>query len=272
VLLSVLALLFISLDFAGGSLGGARGGVTGALGSMYRGTDSVLGPARRFVQGVPDVGTNRRKIAQLQQQNRALQQQLTAAATDASTAKQLKALQLQADSANWSVRPARVIATGVGAGFQWTVTLDVGSQDHVLLGQTVTDGFALVGRLISVHPATSVVLLTADPTSGVGVRDTRSGELLLATGAGAGGLTASPLDEQNTVKPGDKLVTGPAGKTTYTAGIQVGVVTSVHTSAAGVFSAQVRPSAGLTQLDLVGVIAQTPRDTARGLIVPTSSR
>ena len=57
IALSVLALLFISLDFTGGALGGARGGTTGALGSLYRGTDSVIGPLRRFIQAIPDVGT-----------------------------------------------------------------------------------------------------------------------------------------------------------------------------------------------------------------------
>ena len=105
VVLAVLALLFISLDFAGGSLGGARGGATGALGSLYRGTDVVLGPARRFVQGVPDVGGNRREIAQLKQRNNQLQAQLAAGAADAATAKKLAALQLQADSERWQVMP-----------------------------------------------------------------------------------------------------------------------------------------------------------------------
>jgi rod shape-determining protein MreC len=126
--LAVLALLFLSLDFAGGSLAGARGGTTGALGSLYRGTDAVLGPVRRFVQGVPDVAGNRREIAQLRQSNADLQRQLAAAAADAATARQLHALQLQADTADWRLMPARVIATGPGAGFQWSVTLDVGSR------------------------------------------------------------------------------------------------------------------------------------------------
>ena len=73
IVLAVLALLFISFDFAGGSLGGTRSGTTGALGSLYRGTDAVLGPVRRFVQGVPDVGGNRREIAQLKRRNADLQ-------------------------------------------------------------------------------------------------------------------------------------------------------------------------------------------------------
>ena len=270
VILAVVALLFISLDFAGGSLGGARGGATGALGSLYRGTDAVLGPARRFVQGVPNVGGNRREIAQLKQRNAELQRQLAATTADAATTRQLQALQLQADTADWRLLPARVIATGPGAGFQWSVTLDVGSRENVLVGQTVTDGLGLVGRVVAVYATTSVVLLAADPTSGVGVRDVRSGALLLATGAGSGPLSATALEERVDIRVGDRLVTGPAGKTTYAPGVAVGVVTSVTTAADGTVSARVRPTTAQFGLDLVGIILQTPRGTARPALEPAS--
>ena len=269
--LAVLALLFLSLDFAGGSLGGARGGATGALGSLYRGTDAVIGPARRFVQGVPDVAGNRSRLAQLSQQNLDLQRQLAAARADRATASKLAALQLQADSENWRILPARVIATSPGAGFQWTVTVDVGSRDRVLAGQTVTDGAGLVGRVLHVYPSSSVILLAADPASGVGVRDSRSGQLLLATGRGSAGLTASPLNDQPDVRSGDVLVTGPAGKTTYAPGLQVGTVTSVRTGADGVMTAQLRPAAGLGALNLVGIVLLPQRTAARAPLTPRTS-
>jgi rod shape-determining protein MreC len=270
VALAVIALLFISLDFAGGSLGGARGGATGALGSLYRGTDVVLGPARRFVQGVPNVAGNRREIAQLKQRNAELQRRLAASTADAATTRQLQDLQLQADTADWRLMPARVIATGPGAGFQWSVTVDVGSRENVLEGQTVTDGLGLVGRVVAVHSTTSVVLLAADPTCGVGVRDVRSGALLLAEGGGSGPLSASALADRADVRVGDRLVTGPAGKTTYAAGVAVGVVTSVSTAADGTVSARARPAAAQFGLDLVGIILQTPRDSARRALEPAS--
>jgi rod shape-determining protein MreC len=270
--LAVVALLFISLDFAGGSLAGARGGATGALGALYRGTDAVIGPARRFAQGVPDVASNRSRLNRLQRDNDELRRELAAQSADAATAKRLKTLQLQADSAHWQIMPTRVIATGPGAGFQWTVTVDTGSREKVVLGQTVTDGFGLVGRVIRVYPTTSVVLLATDPTAGVGVRDTRSGELLLASGAGSGGITASPLDDKVDVKVGDHLVTGPVGHTTFVPGIEVGIVTSVGGSASGAVTVGMRPTAPQTGLDLLGIVLETPRDTARPPITPGSDR
>ena len=271
--LAVLALLFISLDFAGGSFADARGGVTGTLGSLYRGTDAVLGPARRFVQGIPDVAGNRHRIALLQQQNHALQQQLTAAQADRATAGRLAALQLQADSERWRILPARVIATGPGGGVDWTVTVDVGSAEHVTAGQTVTDGVGLVGRVLSVHQSTSVILLAADPASGVGVRDTRTGQLLLATGQGGAGLTATPLGDAAPgsaagVRAGDRLVTGPAGGTTFAPGVPVGTVTGVRTGQAGGLTAQVRPAAGLRTLDLVGIVLLPANTATRAPLTP----
>ncbi|MEO9239228.1 MAG: rod shape-determining protein MreC [Jatrophihabitantaceae bacterium] len=270
--LAVVALLFISLDFTGGALGGARGGTTGALGSLYRGTDSVIGPVRRFVQAIPDVGRNRSEIAQLQQRNRQLSQQLAAATTDATTSHRLAALQLQADSERWQILPARVIATGPGAGFQWTLTLDAGSREHLQAGQSVTDGQNLVGRLIAVYPTTSVVLLSTDPTSAVGVRDARTGELLLAAGRGSAGLSARPLDEHADVRAGDRLVTGPAGQTTFAPGLEVGRVGSVHAGTDGSVTAQLQPSAGRGSLDLVGVVLLPVSVAARPALTPAANR
>ncbi|HEY2044727.1 MAG TPA: rod shape-determining protein MreC [Jatrophihabitans sp.] len=272
IVLAVIALLFISLDFAGGSLRGARGGVTGALGSLYRGTDGVMGPTRRFIQGVPDVGRNRADIARLQSDNADLRRQLAAATADAGTASQLKKLQLQAATAGLNTMPARVVATGPGSGFQWTVTVDVGSREHVLVGQTVTDGVGLVGRVVAVYPTTSVILLAADPTSGVGVRDTRSGDLLLANGLGSAGLSAASLGDNASVKVGDQLVTGPVGDTTFVSGIAVGTVASVTTTGNGSLRLAVRPSAGQTSLDLIGIVLSSSRGSARTAIGPGSDR
>jgi len=266
--LTALALFFISLDFAGGSLSDAHGGASGAMGSLYRGSDSVIGPLRRFVQGIPDVGQNRREIADLKQENAGLQRQLTATQADAATAKELARLQLQSDSTGWQLMPAKVIATTPSAGFEWTVTIDVGSREHVVVGQTVTDGVGLVGRIVSVHSTTSTVLLVCDPTSGVGVRDTRTGGLSLAKGSATNGLTATPIDGGADLKVGDQLVTGPAGKTTYAPGVVVGQVAAVHRSADGTVSATVRPTGAQTGLNVVGVVLQTPRTVARQPITP----
>ncbi|MFN2562400.1 MAG: rod shape-determining protein MreC [Jatrophihabitans sp.] len=254
IVLAVIAACFLTLDLGGGSLAGAHNGVRGALGSLYRGTDAVVGPVRRWVQGVPSAGTNRSRIEQLRAENAALRGRIAALQSDKRTAGQLAELQRAADGSGNRLLPARVVALGPGQGFDWTVTVDVGTDDGVRVGQTVTDGGGLVGRVLHADSASSVVLLAADPGSGVGVRDVRSGEIGIASGRGADGFSFAPLSPDATIKTGDRLATGPAGSSSYVSGIDVGTVTSVRTSADGTVRATVRPAASPTAVDLVGVI------------------
>ncbi|HEY2985948.1 MAG TPA: rod shape-determining protein MreC [Jatrophihabitantaceae bacterium] len=256
IVLVVVAACFVTLDVAGSGLDDAHGGVRGALGALYRGTDGALGPARRFVQGLPAAGSNEDKIAQLRKENAALRARLAVDGADARTKAALAKLHLAAGG--YRVLPARAIAVGPGQGFDWTLSLDVGSSDGVRAGQTVTDGVALVGRVLHTSATSCVVLLAADPGSGVGARDTRNGQLGVATGHGPHGYTFVPLDPDTALQVGDTVQTGPAGRSTYTPGLAIGTITAVHT-AAGAVTADVRTAAPPTALDLVGVIlAPTP--------------
>jgi rod shape-determining protein MreC len=260
--LGVLAACFLTLDITGGSLHDAHSGARGVLGSLYRGSDSVLGPVRRFAQGLPDAGRDSARIAALQQQNAQLRSQLAADSIDSATAAQLAKLQLAAGTAGFSIVPAHVIAFGPGEGFDWTATVDIGTSSGVGVDQTVTDADGLVGRVLHADSSTAVILLAADPGSGVGVRDVRNDELALATGAGPSGFTLSPLDPGADLRVGDVLQTGPAGASTYAGGLMVGTIAAVHDGAGGVVTATVRPATSATALDLVGVIVSAGPVTA----------
>jgi rod shape-determining protein MreC len=261
MLLAAVALCFITLDLGGGSLREAHSGVRGTLGALYRGTDAMLGPARRWMEGVPSAGTNRATIDDLRSENATLRGRIAELEADGRTAAQLAVLQHAASTSGHTLLPARVIAFGPGQGFDWTVTLDVGTGDGVAVGQTVTDGAGLVGRVLHADSATCVVLLAADPGSGVGVRDVRSGEIGVATGQGADGFAFAPLNPDATVDVGDQLVTGPNGASSYVAGILVGTVRTVRTSADGTVRATVQPTASPTAVDLVAVVVATDGGT-----------
>lgn len=249
IVLAAVAVCFATLDLAGSGLRSAHEGVRGSLGSLYRGTDAVLGPARRFVEGLPTAGSNRDQIAALRQQNARLRGELAAAQANRGTAARLAALQAAADRGRYRVLPARVVALGSGDGFDWTATLDAGTSSGVRVGQTVTDGAGLVGRVLHADPSTSVVLLAADPGSGVGVRDLATGQLGVVTGRGTAGFSFAPLDPDAKVRVGDRLATGPAGASTFVAGLAVGTVASVRGA-----TVTVRPTVSPTALDVVGVI------------------
>jgi rod shape-determining protein MreC len=257
LVLAAIALCFITLDLGGGALRDAHNGVRGSLGALYRGTDSLLGPARRWLEGVPSAGTNQGTIEQLRSENAQLRGRIAALEQERQTADQLGALRQSAASSGNRLLPARVIAYGPGQGFDWTVTLGVGTSDGVQVGQTVTDGAGLVGRVLHADSATCVVLLAADPGSGVGVRDLRNGEIGVVDGLGRDGFSFAPLNPDATVEVGDQLVTGPNGASSYVAGILVGTVTSVRTSADGTTLAAVRPTASPTAVDVVAVVLGT---------------
>lgn len=270
--LSMLAVCFLALDLGGASLRPAHAGARGWLGALYRGTDGLLGPARRFAQGLPSAGTNEAKIRALEQQNAALRGQLAASAVDARTTAALARLQLAADAGTFRVLPARVVAEGPGEGFDWTVTLDVGTASGVRVGQSVTDGVGLVGRVLHAAPSSSVVLLGADPGSGVGVRDLRTGQVGLATGRGASGFSFVPLDKTAVLRTGDVLATGPVGATSYVPGLAVGVISAIRTSADGTVGADVIATSAPTSLDLVGVILVSATASPRSALAPSGTQ
>ena len=254
IVLALVAALFITVDVAAAPFRDARGGVTGVLGSLARATDSVVGPARRFVQGIPDVGANRERIATLEQQNADLRRQLVDQALDQSAADQIAALQLQSDAAGLPVLPARVIGTGPGQGFEFTVVIDAGAPDGVAVGQTVTAGAGLVGRVVDVQESSSTVLLIGDAAAGIGVRNLRTGELGVLRGTGAGSLVLSPLDPGADLQPGDQLISGPAGETSFVAGLLVATITAASRAPSGAVTATASPAASLTALNVVGVL------------------
>jgi rod shape-determining protein MreC len=268
IALALVALLFCVFDIAGAPFQNARSGAQGYLGGLYRGTDSVVGPVRRFVQGVPKVNSNTDTISTLRAKVAELERQRATATQDAATAAQLNALQLQATRGGYSVLPARVTAIGPDGGFDWTVVLDAGSSDGIRVDQTVIAGPALVGRVIRVSASSSTVLLAADPRSGVGARNSRDSQIGMVTGKGTSGFTYAALDPNAVAQVGDVLVTGPTGATTYLPGLAIGTVRSVIPQPDGTTVAAVTPAVTATTLDLVGVILLGGRELARPTLSP----
>jgi rod shape-determining protein MreC len=252
--LAILAAGFVALDLGGGSLQSAHGGVRGLLGSLYRGTDAVLGPVRRFVEAVPHAASDQDRMRELEQHNARLQERLAHARADRATERQLRALHLAAKSGGYKIVPARVIATNPAEGFDDTVTIDVGTSSGVRAGQSVTAGADLVGRVLHTDDETAVVLLTTDTDSGVGARDRRSGQIGVVSGANTDGYMFRPLDPHARMRAGDVLTTGPGRASSFVPGLIIGAIRSVHTGSDGAPVASVEPSVSATALDLIGVV------------------
>jgi rod shape-determining protein MreC len=82
------------------------------------------------------------------------------------------------------------------------------------------------------------------------------------------GLTL--LNPNAQVHPGDRLVTGPFGESTYVAGMPIGEIVSVggDTGGAGPRTATVRGYVNPSRLDVVGVVLVGPRKDPRDAVLP----
>lgn len=269
IALAVVAAIFCLFDLAGAPFGGARSGVQGYLGGLYRGTDGVLGPARRWMGAIPSAGSDAATISDLRRQVAELQRTSAVSAQNEATSRSVRALQMQAHRGGYRIAPARVIGIGAAGGFDWTITLDVGRPDSVKLNQSVVVGGAVVGRVIRVGATSSTVLLVCDPGSGVGVRDVASAQIGVVTGHGLRAAAYSPLDPNASPAVGDELITGPAGGSSYVAGLSVGRITAVRRQSDGSSVASVAPAVSPSTLDVVGVILVGGQPPPRPALIPS---
>jgi rod shape-determining protein MreC len=162
------------------------------------------------------------------------------------------------------------VAVGAAQGFSWTVTIDIGSRSGIQRDMTVINGEGLVGRITTVGPDTSTVLLASDPGFSVGTRMEGSGEVGFATGQGDGPMRVELLNGQAQVKDGDRLVTfGSENDRPFVPGVPVGTVTRVEDTPGQLTrTVLVRTFVSFTTLDLVGVVVQPPATDPRYAVLP----
>ena len=209
----------------------------------------------------------------LSKENQELRRKLRTSELDRHRAAELDAMLRVAGAGRYTVVPAQVIAIGSAQTFTWTVTIDAGRVDGIRPDMTVINGDGLVGRVKTVGPVTSTVLLVVDPESSVGVRLERSMEVGIASGQGGDGdaeLLLQMLDAQSRVTEGDRLVSfGSAGAAPYVAGVPVGKVVTVRRHLGTLTrTAVVRPFVDFSALDLVAVVVQPPRKNPRDAVLP----
>ncbi len=247
----------LAVDLSGAAnLEPVRGAAAAALGPLER----LLGPR----DGV---------VSELRAENLELRGRLSAAEQDAAVESRLATILTEPVLAGAVVVPARVVALGVsGPAGPERVTIDVGARDGVKVDRAVVAEGGLVGRVVSVAPWTSDVLLVGSPDLAVGVRVGPQGVLGQASGSAApGGAGPEPgrlslaLVETGTMRSGDAVSTlGSLGGGPYPPGLAVGTVTSVDDDAGRVAqTGALRPSVDPTSLDVVAVLVTTPRSTPR---------
>lgn len=119
----------------------------------------------------------------------------------------------------------RVIGSGSDA-YSREVTVGIGSNAGVEMGQAVVGPSGLVGQVVEVSPLTCRVRLLSDPQSGVSAYLQSSRAECVVKGSVDGLLYLEYLDDSVQVKVGDAVVTSGMGGS-YPAGIAIGTVSNV---------------------------------------------
>jgi len=117
---------------------------------------------------------------------------------------------------------------GRSADHWWKqVTIGAGSRDGVEEGDIVTGLGGLLGRVESVTPHASIVLLISDPNSRVGVIISRSRDMGFIRGQGDRTVVMQFFEKLPDVKVGDAVMTSPVSRL-FPSGIPVGEVTALN--------------------------------------------
>lgn len=273
VLLVVIAFALITVDIRGGEdspLDRPRQAAQSVFGPVENAVSGAVDPVGNAIQAVRDSSGRSSTIARLRRENETLKQQLGSKDITRNRAQELDRLLKTAGAGQYTIKGAQVIAIGAAQGFSWTVTIDAGSKDGLARDMTVINGDGLVGRVTTVGPSTSTVLLANDPDFTVGTRLEGSMELGFATGQGDRPMRVQLLNGKADVHNGDRLVTfGSQADKPFVPGVPVGRIVGVDPSAGNLTKTiLVQPFVGFTRLDIVGVVVLGPRTDPRDSVLP----
>ena len=148
-----------------------------------------------------------------------------------------------------------VVLADSGSPFRQTVLLNIGKRDGIVDGWAAIDGIGLVGRIAGVGERTSRVILLGDTSSRVAVTIESNGQTGLVVGDNTSRPQIEFLENPETVRPGDRVMTSGDGGV-FPSGILVGQVTQTQSG-----RLRVRLAADMLQLEFLRVIRHIPRET-----------
>ncbi|WP_037605179.1 rod shape-determining protein MreC [Streptacidiphilus rugosus] len=273
ILLVAVAFALITVDIRGGDdspMNGPRTAAASVFGPVENGVSGMVKPLADGLHSLRDSGSQGDRIRTLEQQNELLKQQLSSSDLVKGRDTELAKLLGEAGAGQYTIKAAQVTAIGASQNFSWTITIDVGGNDGIQRDMTVINGEGLVGRVTTVAPTSSTVLLAVDPRFTVGTRMEGSGEIGFGTGEGDAPMRVELLNGQAGVKVGDRLVTfGSQNDKPFVPGVPVGTITQiVNTPGELTRTVLVQPFVSFTKLDLVGVVVQPPATDPRYAVLP----
>jgi rod shape-determining protein MreC len=201
---------------------------------------------------------------QLGAENQRLQTQVAALQQQVSQDTQIKAQNatLRAQLNLGGIDPDRLVAAEVVGyqpdNFRQFITIARGSKDGLTAGMAVVEQGELVGTIQNVGPHTAQVFLVIDPNFRVAALDQDESDQPTGTihGQIGNGLEMDEIAQNETIKPGDTIVTSGLGGAVET-GLIIGHVQTTSKQDNGVFqTAQVTSDIQFSRLQIVYVVVR----------------
>ena len=108
-----------------------------------------------------------------------------------------------------------------------SIKINIGSNDNVIMGQTVMGANGLIGQIVEVALYSSKVLLITDVNSNVPAIITRTGKQVIVKGRSQDDLLEISFTDKTDIKSGDLIVTsGQAGR--FIASLNIGRIVQIE--------------------------------------------
>jgi rod shape-determining protein MreC len=258
VLVVVVLVVLVLLELPGETMGKVKLAISGLflpLFGLAGSTHELAGEAR---EGLTPKRELLREIEQLRGENQQLEIQINQDATVWAENARLRAAAGWQKQTRWRVKLARVIARDP-ANWWRSLQLDLGARDGVRTNQPVLTSDGLVGRIQSVSPTRSQVILLGDPDLRVAaIVETNHETGIITAGTSLpqeqGMIDLDLLSGNSPVSPGQSVVTWGAGGV-FPAGIPIGRIVDTRPKEDGLsMEARVKLAANLGALEEVWVL------------------
>lgn len=262
-MLVLAALVLITVDFRTSDdsiLDRGRGMLTTVFRPVQEGLVTLISPVGDAANAVTDIFRVRAENERLRERLSVLEERRRSVTDLERENEELRALLELRDRTGLETIAARTVALGP-SNFEWTITIDRGSNHGVERDMPVISAAGLVGRVIQTTPNASRVLLAIDPNFAASARVARNGETGMIDGRGGDPMLFRPLDPEADIQVGDEIVTNSYQGGTYPGGIPIGTVASVgDASTLMSLEVQVRPYVDFTRLHHLLVIVHAAVD------------
>ncbi len=257
-----LSLVVITLDFrsgSGGPLETAKDISTTIVAPIQRGVTTVVRPVGDFFSSLGDLSSLRSENESLRDSVTDLSTQIDEAEAIQAENERLRAL-LELDE-SWTTmdRVAATVIADIPNNYRWAVRIDRGSNDGIETDMAVVAPEGLVGKIISVEPDTSIVLLLIDPDAAAKSRVKDKGFVGTVRGNGAEEtLSMIGIHPEANVREGDEVVTSGFDLGLFPPSIPIGEVVKAEGEGADVEQdIEIDPWVDFNALDFVQVLLES---------------